>query len=187
MVIELGEVQAWVAGFDPGLEARATSSRDAVLTLIRSASGPLRRDCFAPGHVTASGLVLSRDGAHVLLVYHPRLRRWLQPGGHLEPGDRSVPEAAEREVREETGVAIDRTVAPVLVAVDVHDIPAAGGEPAHRHHDLMFRFQASVETAPRPVGGHRWTWCRVEKIGEYHVDEPLRGAVRRALGIEGRL
>ncbi len=58
----------------------------------------------APSHVTASGVVLSPDGASALLVLHRRLRLWVQPGGHLEEGDRSVAGAAAREVLEETGL-----------------------------------------------------------------------------------
>ena len=39
----------------------------------------------------------------VLLLAHPKLGRWLPPGGHIEPNE--LPdEAAVREVEEETGI-----------------------------------------------------------------------------------
>ena len=45
------------------------------------------------------------DQGRVLLLDHPKLGRWLPPGGHIEPGE--LPdEAAVREVEEETGVQI---------------------------------------------------------------------------------
>jgi 8-oxo-dGTP pyrophosphatase MutT (NUDIX family) len=57
-----------------------------------------------PGHVTASGIVLTADAEQTCLVLHRRLRLWVQPGGHLEPGDSSLAGAAAREVWEETRV-----------------------------------------------------------------------------------
>lgn len=57
-----------------------------------------------PGHVTASGIVLTADGTQTCLVLHGRIHSWVQPGGHLEPEDRTLAGAAAREVWEETGV-----------------------------------------------------------------------------------
>ncbi|ALO93835.1 NUDIX hydrolase [Streptomyces hygroscopicus subsp. limoneus] len=55
------------------------------------------------GHVTA-GTVLADPADRVLHIHHLALGRWLLPGGHLEPGDTSLPAAALRELTEETGI-----------------------------------------------------------------------------------
>lgn len=53
---------------------------------------------------TSSVLVLLPD-RRVLLIFHAKLGVWLGPGGHVEPGE-SPDQAALREVREETGLAV---------------------------------------------------------------------------------
>src|SRR5512144_2202810 len=82
-----------------------------------------------PSHVTASAVVLSPDARQTCLVLHGRIGRWVQPGGHLEPGDRTLALAAAREVEEETGLVgqvlpeiarLSRHVAPCAPDVDWH-------------------------------------------------------------------
>lgn len=52
---------------------------------------------------TAAGILIA-DGK-VLLIKHKKLGLWLNPGGHIEPGE--LPhQAAEREFFEETGVRV---------------------------------------------------------------------------------
>jgi 8-oxo-dGTP pyrophosphatase MutT (NUDIX family) len=79
----------------------------------------------APSHITASAIVLSPDARQTCLVLHGRLRRWVQPGGHLEDGDVSVAGAAAREVAEETGLS--GQVSPVPVALSRHHAPCRPG------------------------------------------------------------
>ena len=79
-------------------------------------------------HVTASAVVLSTDGTRTCLVLHGRFGIWVQPGGHVEPGDDTIAQAAAREVLEETGLAgtvlpdvmLSRHLAPCRPGVDYH-------------------------------------------------------------------
>ena len=85
------------------------------------------------------GAVVERDGA-LLLVRHEKPGRepyWVLPGGRLEPGE-TIPQCAEREVAEETG--LDGRFAGVLYVseflregrhtVDVTALVEAEGEAA---------------------------------------------------------
>lgn len=167
-----------VEGFAPDPAPRAITSHRRTVTLLRTAAHPLDRQAFDPGHCTASAVVLSSDGAHVALVWHARLARWLQPGGHFEAGDASALAAARREALEELGIPLPAGPAP-LVGVDVHEIPAARGEPAHWHHDLVFGFQLSGD-GMLGGGDARAVWCAVADLAARGADEPLRRAVARA-------
>ncbi|MBU6377698.1 MAG: NUDIX hydrolase [Gammaproteobacteria bacterium] len=91
-------------------------------------------------HFTASALVVDVEAGKIALLYHAKLRRWLQPGGHAEPGDGGLMHVtALREAREETGCEVRlHHPTPTLFDVDVHPIPARGDEPAHHHLDLRF-------------------------------------------------
>lgn len=147
-------------------------------SLLDASADPFARTT-QPGHVTGSAIVLDQSGDHVLLVWHAALRRYLQPGGHSEPGDASPLDTAVRETAEETGV---RVAEPgTLIHVDVHAIPALGVEAAHRHHDLRFMFTAPLEAAPPlPPGGRSAGWALVNELEAYEVDPSFRRALQRA-------
>src|SRR6478735_8508208 len=66
----------------------AESLRHTMLAFLDSAPDGCLRS-HAPGHITASSLVLDEDGSHVLLTLHPRVGRWIQLGGRCERHARS--------------------------------------------------------------------------------------------------
>jgi 8-oxo-dGTP diphosphatase len=58
-----------------------------------------------PTHIVAAGGLITNDRGEILLVKNPR-KGWEFPGGIVEPGE-SVPQGLMREIREETGVAVE--------------------------------------------------------------------------------
>ncbi|MFC6705590.1 NUDIX hydrolase [Flexivirga alba] len=126
-----------------------TSLRDNAFEVLRGATpGPVR-DAFEahlasyddgmwrdgpPEHFTASAVVFSADGSHVLLVLHKKAKLWLQPGGHFEAGDRTVAGAALREAAEESGIN-GLTPVPGALFLHRHDLAATFGR-CTAHWDL---------------------------------------------------
>lgn len=91
-----------------------------------------------PAHVTAS--VLIRQGDALLTIFHPYLKQWLQPGGHIDPGEDPLT-AALREAREETGWDCVLDQADELPwDIDCLFVPANAkkNEPDHWHIDFRY-------------------------------------------------
>lgn len=96
----------------------------------------MERSC-TPDHVTASTVVLSADGSRVLLTLHARAGRWLQFGGHCEPQDARLVDAALREATEESGIASLR-IDEVPVHLHEHAVPFCGDRGDVHHLDVRF-------------------------------------------------
>jgi len=155
-----------------------------MLSLLDSNGDPFTRDHFAPGHFTASAFVLSPDESELLLILHAKLGMWLQPGGHVEPGDADLAEAARREVAEEVALEGLTLLSDGPLDLDIHRIPARSVEPEHEHFDVRFLFRAAHRAfrEGEEIRGARWV--PLHRVFQLHSDESVRRAVRklRALG-----
>lgn len=139
----LSLVRRQVAGLDP-VDDREAHAQATILHALEELPRPFDEHADLT-HVTCSAIVVSERG--VLLHRHKRLGMWLQPGGHIEPGE-AVPDAALREVLEETGLAGEHTSTPPAIAhVDVHD----GGR-GHTHLDVRYVVRTTGDD-PRPGPG----------------------------------
>ena len=163
------------------------SERDSlqrINALVSTATDPFSRDHFEPGHLTASGIVVDPSREHALLIFHAKLKRWLQPGGHFEVGESDPSVAAAREVLEETGLATRWPgEVPKLLDVDVHAIPARKTDPLHYHFDLrmlLIADKASVRACDDGVSDAKWVarteWQAME------LDPGLQRALRKVFG-----
>jgi 8-oxo-dGTP pyrophosphatase MutT (NUDIX family) len=166
---------------EPGDEAEADDLAR-IRAFVDLHAQPFDR-AITQGHLTASAMVLTADGERVLLLFHEKLRRWLQPGGHAEPGETQGEAIALREAQEETGLTglALHPDAPRPLDVDVHDIPARKGEPAHEHLDLRYLVTADDSTL-RPAAGEtrRVRWFTWDELPALDLDHGLRRALAKA-------
>ena len=100
-----------------------------------------------PAHLTAGALVLSADGSQVLLTLHAKARRWFHLGGHLEPGDATLADAALREATEESGVT-GLVLESEPLHLDAHDVAFCGDHASVSHLDVRFLARAPRDARP---------------------------------------
>ena len=130
-------------------------------------------------HFTATGFVV--HDAHVLLHWHPKVKAWLPPGGHIEDNEDPV-QAVLREIREEAGVQAEvvptgpsfdlehpTNVPPpfTIMIEDIHD-PDAG---YHEHIDMIYFCRLVGASCPLNDG---WMWVARDDLAR---QRPLEGAV----------
>lgn len=125
--------------------AAEAAVRQAFLGFLAARPDAMWRSCAA-GHLTASALVVDPSQQAVLLTLHPRARMWVQLGGHCEPGDHTLLDAAAREAREESGIG-SLSFDPSPLGLDVHPVTCSLGLPT-RHFDVRFLALAAPGAEP---------------------------------------
>ena len=139
-------------------DAREASHRQRMIDFVATSSAPFSRGNKG-GHITASAVLLDETRSYVLLVWHKKLRRWLQPGGHCEEGlDETTHDAAFRELIEETG-GDPSTISLIQkrpLDIDIHVIPATPSEEEHLHYDIRYAFVTSCADNYSGLPDLRW-------------------------------
>ncbi len=138
------DATAVVGAYVPTTDVEA-AIRQGFLGFLSARPDAMWRSC-APGHLTASALVIEPSRRLVLLTLHPRAGMWVQVGGHCEPGDHTLLDAASREAREESGIGA-LSFDPAPLGLDVHPITCSLGIPT-RHFDVRFLAIAPVGAEP---------------------------------------
>ncbi len=136
------------------------------------------------GHVTGSALVVHGESGRVLLLWHRKLERWLQMGGHGE-FEMSAAETALREAQEESGLPdlrfIPQALTPAPLDLDAHVIPASRGKPEHYHLDLRYLLATDhPNEIRRNDESADLRWFTVAETGGLDLDPGLRRLIHKA-------
>jgi 8-oxo-dGTP diphosphatase len=142
-------------------------------------------------HFTASGVVLSEDFGHVLLIEHRKLGCWLYPGGHIDANEDPA-QAVLREVAEETGLtcqilAEDRfshpavTVLAAPFTICLQDIAGDATSEPHQHIDMVYALRA-VGGLAAPQAGEvaRCAWTPLGEVARLDTPPELPELIEQA-------
>jgi 8-oxo-dGTP pyrophosphatase MutT (NUDIX family) len=168
----------WLAGYRPQGETEETDAAR-MRELARAEADPWLRS--TPLHFTASALIVHPRTGRVLLRWHQRQQRWLQVGGHGDPGESDPLAIALREAAEESGLP---DLAPwpdaALRHVVVCQVAPGKGEPAHEHADLRYFLATSRPDAVVPEDdGAPLRWLSLDAARELVGDNNLQGTLDR--------
>ncbi|MFP4511430.1 MAG: NUDIX hydrolase [Acidimicrobiales bacterium] len=161
-----------------GADATVQRHRRQMLRFIDTHPDAAHRSC-AVGHLTGSALVIEEGTDRLLLLFHRKLQRWLQPGGHAD-GDANLAAVALREAIEETGIE-DLAIDPTPIDLDVHRV-APPGEPPHDHLDV--RYLVMAPGGSFPAGNHEseaLRWVARDELGSLDVDPGMMRMARAGI------
>lgn len=123
----------------PSHRAHDRRARDLAMDFARTQIHILDR-VNLQGHFTGSAFIVDPARTRFVLLWHRKLDKWVQPGGHAD-GDPDLLAVARREAFEETGLET-RAVFLGVFDLDIHTIPASPHVPAHLHYDMRFLLEA---------------------------------------------
>lgn len=138
----VAELTGWIAPSSAQAGLRTT-----YLAHLRDHPDGLTRECH-PDHLTASLLVVDETRDRVLLNLHRRYQIWVQLGGHCEPGDETLAEAALREGVEESGIEGLTLLDSRPAQLSRHEVRCGPIRPSH-HLDV--RYVAVAPSRAEPV------------------------------------
>ena len=131
-------------------------------------------------HFTASAFVFDHQG-RPLALFHRKLQRWLQPGGHIEPSDKDPCGAALREVQEETGLTDLSFLSPNPIDLDIHLIPKRGVENAHNHYDLRYGLRCTRSTkVVESLESNGFKWLSDDAVHQWCAEDSIARAIKVA-------
>lgn len=127
------------------------------------------------GHIVSSAFIYALKEEKFLLLYHKDLKKYLYPGGHIDPNDKSILDASVRELLEETGISNFKQVIlkdkQLPIDIDTHIIPFNErlNLPSHKHYDFRYLFTidkiTDIKQDTTELGDYKWV--SIEELSKY--------------------
>jgi len=123
--------------------------------------------------VPSANVVVVNDAGEILLIRRTDNGNWALPGGAVDLGE-SLPQAAVRETREESGIDCEITGMSGIYTDPGHVLLyTSNGE---------VRQEFSIVLTARPAGGQltpsdessEVRWVAVDEVGDYQMDPSMR-------------
>lgn len=180
----------------PSLAGRLTS-RSAFLEHAASIGTPF--DKLVVGVAIPHPLISATKPLQILLVQRAAHEKvypgcYELPGGHVEDSDKTILDAAVREVTEETGLIVSNIVgefSPLEYSVEKFLAVEEGTIPtAIVRSTIQLNFVAQVlpfgstnafEVKLNPEEHQNYAWVSKEDLGRYNMTEGMNGVVKNAL------
>ena len=151
-----------------------------LIQLIQTNLDPLDADCFEPGHGTGSVWIFDPIKRQVAMVFHKKMKRWLQPGGHADFDEPNLKVAALREAKEEVGLQLNFEQA-IVFDIDVHVIPASR-YPEHWHFDVRYLCLCEVQPLTPESEDTPAQWFDVSELASWSLDPGLDRMLQKTIG-----
>ncbi|MSR68112.1 NUDIX domain-containing protein [Candidatus Peribacteria bacterium] len=148
-------------------------------------------------HFTATAFIIDSK-KRTLLLWHKRLKRWMPPGGHLDPNE--TPEAAaKRECKEETNLDVEivgdsqldlfagnpaegrMLIKPIAMLLEVIPACPERHEEAHEHMDFLFIAKPIDESQAVKITeeeSSRMQWFTREEVKTLNEDTEIFSNVK---------
>ena len=165
--------------YQPYNELEADHQRK-LIHLVQTNADPLDADCFEPGHGTGSVWIFDPVKRQVAMVFHKKMKRWLQPGGHADAGEQNLKVAALREAQEEVGLQFNAEQA-IVFDIDVHVIPV-GRYPEHLHFDVRYLCLCEVQPLTPESESTPAQWFHVDELATWPLDSGLDRMLQKTIG-----
>ena len=142
-----------------------------------------------PGHpVVGVGAVIVRDGKAIIVkrANDPYKGQWSIPGGRVELGE-SLTDAVQREMREETGLAVD--VGPVIEVFEriqaVEQLPEGPPGSRIRYHFVIIDYLCTCAGGELCAGDDAADakWVTSEELDGYDIRPTAVAVIRKGLAM----
>lgn len=100
----------------------------------RIQQGKLIREDNPSNHLCVFFLPYNPKTKKVFLVHHKKADKWVSPGGHIEKNETPA-DTLKRELQEELGFVLKKSLLPILFATTIIDKPNI---PCKFHYDVWY-------------------------------------------------